>query len=246
MQKNNKFSLIELLIVVAIIAILVSLIQPALRKALQNANRAVCINQMKQVYFISVSYADDHSDFLPSQLRPNGSAHTIWIPIDTYNIYKEYSLPDSHFGPPTFQDEEIYLSENNDPGINSKVTGYSWLMGQHSIMSAMIAQNKYEEERWDSALKINQEPDALVLADVNENWNFGAIRWVAAGHPGWGDERNMTFNTYEDYKPTPLEFGSEGGHITTLDGAVAWKYIDDMKIRYSQSQLDVNEGRGWW
>lgn len=43
-----------------------SLIQPALKKVLNQANKVVCINQKKQAYLgIALGYAQDHSDRLP-------------------------------------------------------------------------------------------------------------------------------------------------------------------------------------
>jgi len=49
-RERTAFTLIELLVVIAIIAILAALLMPALERARQSAQRAVCQNNMHQIY----------------------------------------------------------------------------------------------------------------------------------------------------------------------------------------------------
>ena len=63
--KLANFTLIELLIVIAIIAILASMLLPALQQARVASLKSACINNMKQVSTGAFAYADIYNDFLP-------------------------------------------------------------------------------------------------------------------------------------------------------------------------------------
>jgi len=64
-MRKNGFTLIELLVVIAIIAILAAMLLPVLTKARENARRAVCINNMKQMILALKMYSEDFNDLLP-------------------------------------------------------------------------------------------------------------------------------------------------------------------------------------
>jgi len=57
---KKKFTLIEVLVVVAIIGILVSLLVPSLSNARQRSREAVCKNNLKQLYTTQMFFADDN------------------------------------------------------------------------------------------------------------------------------------------------------------------------------------------
>jgi prepilin-type N-terminal cleavage/methylation domain-containing protein len=59
------FSLTELLVVIAVIAILVALLFPAFRSAKDNARRTTCINNLRQINLGLRMYSDDSSDKAP-------------------------------------------------------------------------------------------------------------------------------------------------------------------------------------
>lgn len=58
------FTLIELLIVIAIIAILASLLLPALRMAKRSVQTALCIANQKQIMQLSSSYSHNYNDYI--------------------------------------------------------------------------------------------------------------------------------------------------------------------------------------
>ncbi len=64
MNRKRGFTLVELLVVVAIIAILAGLLLPALNSAREKAKAAQCVNNQKQIYLAGYTYAADNNEFL--------------------------------------------------------------------------------------------------------------------------------------------------------------------------------------
>ncbi|WDE97793.1 type II secretion system protein [Lentisphaera profundi] len=62
----KKFSLIELLIVIAIIGILASLLAPALSKARKTSKMAVCLSTQRQIGIAIQMYTSDNKSYYPA------------------------------------------------------------------------------------------------------------------------------------------------------------------------------------
>jgi len=63
-SRKKGFTLIELLVVIAIIALLMAILMPALSKAKEQAKRAVCQSNLKQLMLAWGLYSDDNDDWL--------------------------------------------------------------------------------------------------------------------------------------------------------------------------------------
>lgn len=63
--RRRGFTLIELLVVVAIIAVLVSILLPSLRNAREQARRAFCQNNLRNIWTGILSYTIEYDDRVP-------------------------------------------------------------------------------------------------------------------------------------------------------------------------------------
>jgi prepilin-type N-terminal cleavage/methylation domain-containing protein len=76
---DHGFSLIELLVVIAILSLLMAILSPALSQARQNARRAACAANLRQIGVAIHLYAQDFSDTIP--FGPSGR------PVTGSNFY---------------------------------------------------------------------------------------------------------------------------------------------------------------
>jgi prepilin-type N-terminal cleavage/methylation domain-containing protein/prepilin-type processing-associated H-X9-DG protein len=100
MQKNDKkaFTLIELLVVIAIIAILASILFPVFARARENARRASCQSNLKQIALGMFMYNQDYDEKLPgvnsnsttvvSSTNPSGWGETLQPYLKSTQIYQ--------------------------------------------------------------------------------------------------------------------------------------------------------------
>ena len=121
-RASLAFTLIELMVVIAIILILVAMLLPALSRAKDQANRVTCINNLRQLNYATHMYVDDNEDQLP----PRRSTPNTWI-----QRLKEYYVADKIIECPK--------------GRLTELTPHSYLInGFNDYFQTTLTQNEFD------------------------------------------------------------------------------------------------------
>lgn len=135
---KKKFTLIELLIVIAIIAILASMLLPALRKAREKAHEISCVSNLKNLNLGANCYLNDNNGVYPLPCD-DGWAHPYWT--ERLSEYLNYESDHNGIRVPVLQcpadrsekDFGWICSYTLNGGGQISSEGISWASGAASL-----------------------------------------------------------------------------------------------------------------
>jgi prepilin-type N-terminal cleavage/methylation domain-containing protein/prepilin-type processing-associated H-X9-DG protein len=129
--KRTGFTLIELLVVIAIIAILAAILFPVFARARENARRASCQSNLKQIGLGLFQYTQDYDERFPLNWANNDGV-TGFQPTSTNRAEPGYDTGWAELAQPYLRSTQIFQcpSEPNGPAAaTSNSTGYSDYVG---------------------------------------------------------------------------------------------------------------------
>jgi len=177
------FTLIELLITVAVIAILAGMLLPALNAAREKARESTCLSQLKQLGLGNLAYSiDNNDDFAPysSMMRKNTNPENrIWYGYEkTAGIIETFNT-DGYISPYTGNNRKYlycpsldYANETADDRNKYQGMGYGY--NKSGVGSRMFFGNTNEDQYGCSmkTVRIRRASGLIQFADVA---NAGAM-----------------------------------------------------------------------
>jgi prepilin-type N-terminal cleavage/methylation domain-containing protein/prepilin-type processing-associated H-X9-DG protein len=215
--RKKGFTLLELLVAIAIIAILAALLLPAIQKAKERGRRAVCLSNLRQLGNALCIYANENDCWLPA--HPGAVGPWLWdLPITTRNalIYAGAQRHIFYCPSGSMQDSDELWSFSG-----YCVTGYFWLLERYNRQLPPLRGKSYQT-KIDSGNPT--ESEIVIDAVISQSGNFTEV-WG-----GW----NKPHRTSHLDKNRPA-----GGNILFLDGHADWRPFDRMQVR-------LNSPDQWW
>jgi len=83
----RRFTILELLMVIAVIVILASMLLPGLKKAKENVDQKACMSNLKQFGIAVYMYASDYNDWLPPSPSSTTGYWTVMLKTYLGNSY---------------------------------------------------------------------------------------------------------------------------------------------------------------
>lgn len=119
----KNFTLIELLIVIAIIAILAALLLPALNSAKEKARNINCVSNLRQQGAALISYTGDSDGWFPSAPDREGKVNAERVMLES-DFFKQdnnnwYSMALALYRPGYVKNAKIFQCPSRKPGVNS-------------------------------------------------------------------------------------------------------------------------------
>lgn len=199
-----KFTLIELMIVVAIIGILASMLLPSLQRARREAIYSLCLSNLRQNGLAVTSYSDDNSSLFPyngnavADWSPAPGRHVSWNSTIVQQAWLDYGQGlsedsiqsyNSTLYCPTQEYHRAVTLSNPNAYIPAGLIGYFYLPHR----STTSANYSIGESEWVTRDRLGVS-DGPIMMDMKQSYNnewddvYFSSGFAQSSHPNRGGE----------------------------------------------------------
>ena len=204
------FTLIELLVVIAIIALLAAILFPVFARARENARRASCQSNLKQIGLGFAQYTQDYDERLPNTWvgLPGENQSGGWV---AYSECGEVGTPAVFVGAtgalqPYIKSTQIFVCPSDTEGARS---GNSYAVNECLFTDTTTAGFRAGK--------------SLAAFDETARFSLLTEEGTIAGSTDDGYQRIPTLNTISQRH-------LEGSNVAFLDGHVKWYRVSRLSV----------------
>ena len=210
------FTLIELLVVISIIALLISMLMPAIKRARGLARMVECSSSLHQLLVGTKAFSEETHDAIPEAYYTDGSRNWLTLVVeDIMGVQK--NVPTSFWCP----------EESTETSFTPSWSGYYW---------AMKSTRSYGMNDWGAANSaaphrvryndIRHQQTVYFYTDTNKAFPYGGTASKSWTYPTFFGGRGHEAANYVDYRHFgDVNMAYVDGHVAVPE-TIPWWQID--------------------